>query len=147
MKVYLWNHLAMCESVCSSVCVSLLKTFECLNQSLWNLVYVYHDTWEHLNEVLQKSLPTVILSFELLWVLRHNFNVAWTPLPIFVKLVMYITLHEAISRPTSQIPPINNTNNEVSQILKIITSLNVWTRSWNLAYISCHLRPSQRRTS
>jgi hypothetical protein len=38
----------------------LQSTFECLNQSLWNLVYIYiYGTKAHLNGVFHKSLPSV----------------------------------------------------------------------------------------
>jgi hypothetical protein len=48
---------------CQCVCVSPLSDFECLNQSLWNLVCtVFHGTWAHLNGVLHKSLPSVCVS-------------------------------------------------------------------------------------
>jgi hypothetical protein len=46
-----------------AVCVSPLSTFQCLNQSLWKLVYtVYHGTWAHLNGVLHKSFSSVCVS-------------------------------------------------------------------------------------
>jgi hypothetical protein len=37
-------------------------TFEYLNQSLWNLVSLYHGTSLHLSCVLHKSLPSVYVS-------------------------------------------------------------------------------------
>jgi hypothetical protein len=50
----LWDHHSVC------VCIPL-STFECLNQSSWNLV-LYHGTWPHLNGVLHKFLPLVCVS-------------------------------------------------------------------------------------
>jgi hypothetical protein len=38
-----------------------LTTFQCLNQSVWNLIY--HGTWAHLNGVLHKSLPLVCVLY------------------------------------------------------------------------------------
>jgi hypothetical protein len=39
------------------------QTFQCLNQSLWNLLCtVYHDTWAHLNGVLHIYLSSVCAS-------------------------------------------------------------------------------------
>jgi hypothetical protein len=39
-KVGLWNHLAVCQCVCVTVCLSPPMKFECLNQSLRNLVCI-----------------------------------------------------------------------------------------------------------
>jgi hypothetical protein len=51
------------SSSCLCIYVSLLWTFECLNQYLWNLVCtVYHGNWAHLNGILHKSLPSVCVS-------------------------------------------------------------------------------------
>jgi hypothetical protein len=51
IKVSLWDHLALCVSVSPPP----KSTYECLNQSLWNLVCV-SATWAHLNGVLHKSV-------------------------------------------------------------------------------------------
>jgi hypothetical protein len=56
------NKSSLMKSSCY-LCVCLyppLLTFECINQSLWNLVY--HSTWAHLNSILHKSLPSVCVS-------------------------------------------------------------------------------------
>jgi hypothetical protein len=56
------NKSSLIKSSCS-VCACLyppLLTFECVNQSLWNLVY--HGTWAHLNSILHKSCPSVCMS-------------------------------------------------------------------------------------
>jgi hypothetical protein len=46
---------------CKYVCIFPLPIkFEWQSQSLWNMVYtIYHGTWDHLNGVLYKSLPSV----------------------------------------------------------------------------------------
>jgi hypothetical protein len=45
---------------CLCVCESRLSPFECLTQSLWNLVF--HVTWVHLSGVLYKSLSPVCVA-------------------------------------------------------------------------------------
>jgi hypothetical protein len=53
--------------------------------------------------------------------MRQNLNIARMPLPVFVKLGMHIKPHEAISRHTSEIPTIGNTNTAASQIVEVIS--------------------------
>jgi hypothetical protein len=56
-----WKKNSLMRSpACLYVCVSLLSTYGCLNQSLWNLAY--RGTRAQLNGVLHWSLPTVCMS-------------------------------------------------------------------------------------
>jgi hypothetical protein len=54
----LWYHLAVCVSMSTYVNPSL-QTFEYLNQSSWNLVWI---SWHlnQLNSIIHKSVPSVI---------------------------------------------------------------------------------------
>jgi hypothetical protein len=54
---------------------------------------VYHGTWAHLNGVIHRSFPSVISILQFLKFLRKNLNIAWTPVPIFMKLCMYISCY------------------------------------------------------
>jgi hypothetical protein len=64
IRKYFWkNKNRLVRSLCClCVCVSPLSTFECQNQSLWNLVYIYIGTWAHLKAVLHKSFSSVYVS-------------------------------------------------------------------------------------
>jgi hypothetical protein len=55
-KLDLWDHLAVCVSVC--LCI---PSYQCLNawSNLYETWYVYYGTWAHLSGVLHKSLPSV----------------------------------------------------------------------------------------
>jgi hypothetical protein len=82
----LWVH------VCVAVCLYVyppLTTFECLNQSLWNLVCT---SWH-----LIPSLLPVMSKLQPLNSLRDKLNIAWTPALVFVKFRMFITSHEGVS--------------------------------------------------
>jgi hypothetical protein len=85
IKLGLWDHLA----VCVSVCVSPI-TFQCLNQYLRNLVYIYHGTWAHLNGVIYKYLPSVIQTLQPLKPLRQNLNITWIPELFVITIFMYM---------------------------------------------------------
>jgi hypothetical protein len=123
--------------ICVCLYVSPLINFSMPEPILWNLLYI---SWHlsHLNVVLHKSLPSVIPTLRPLKFLRQNLNIAWTPVPIFVKLGIlvrvYVIPHEAIS--TAYIMnPISNTNTGASQIVEVI-SLTLLERlnrsSWNM---------------
>jgi hypothetical protein len=91
----------LCLCVCEPVCVSSLPTFEFLHQSLWNFVctlgHLNPSQCTESNSVLLKFLPSVIPTLLLLKLLRQNLNIAWTPLPLFIKLGIHIVPYEAIS--------------------------------------------------
>jgi hypothetical protein len=51
--------VSLCDPppICVSVSPLPVSALECLNQSLWKLVY--HGNWSHHNCILHKSLPSV----------------------------------------------------------------------------------------
>jgi hypothetical protein len=58
INVGLWDHNAVCVSV---VLYIRLLTFECLKKTSGNFVCISY-TWDHLNGVIHKSLPSVSVS-------------------------------------------------------------------------------------
>jgi hypothetical protein len=98
---------------CLRVCVSPLLTFECLNQSLWNLVRISR----YLSSSQRHNFknPSVIPALQTLRFLGQNLNIAWTPVLIFMKLGTYIMPPESIST-AHFINTISNTNIAASQI-------------------------------
>lgn len=50
--------------------------------------YVYHDTWDHLNGVLNESVVTGTNTEQIFW--DDNLNITRMPEPDFMKLGMYI---------------------------------------------------------
>jgi hypothetical protein len=95
IKIGLRDNLAIYVSVCLSVCVSLRSNFEWRNQSLWNLVCISWYLCKSQRH-FHKCLPLVISTLQPLKFLRQNLSIAWTPVPTFRKLGMYIMPHEAI---------------------------------------------------
>jgi hypothetical protein len=142
----LYVSVCFCPYICLYIYISPIKTFECLNQSLWNLVpiechlspsqrrtslsrstirntnitacktaqvklyysfnactklhetwYVYHVTWNTLNDAIHKSSPSVIPTLQHVKLLRQNYITALTPVPNFMKLGMYIMSPETLS--------------------------------------------------
>jgi hypothetical protein len=65
--------------------------------NLYETWYVYQSTCVYPNSVIQKSLPSLIPTVQPLIFLRQNLNIAWKPVPIFIKLGMHIMSHEATS--------------------------------------------------
>jgi hypothetical protein len=65
--------------------------------NLYETWYIYHGTWAHLNGIIRKPHQSVIPALEPLKILRPNLNIAWSPVPIFMKLNKFIMPHEAVS--------------------------------------------------
>jgi hypothetical protein len=56
------------------------STSECMHQSICEICYVYHGNWGHLNDVLHKSIPSVLVSMCLsLPSLQGNLSVKFIP--------------------------------------------------------------------
>jgi hypothetical protein len=89
----LWDHI----SVSVSVCVFQLLTFECLNQSLWNLVrmscHLRPPQWGTSYIPLISNTNTT--TSQICWCI--TLNITWMPGPIFTGFGMYIVLAKAIS--------------------------------------------------
>jgi hypothetical protein len=96
------NYLHKSRLMRSPSCLCVCLCIPLLNLNSWkNLCetwYVYHGTWAHLNGVIKISLPSVP-TLQPLKFLRQNINIAWAPIPIFMKLgtYEYIMPREAIS--------------------------------------------------
>jgi hypothetical protein len=60
--------------------------------------YVYQGTWARLKGVIYKSIPLVIPTLQSLRFSRQNLNIAWTPIPIFMKLGTFIMQYQEISK-------------------------------------------------
>jgi hypothetical protein len=78
-------------------------------KSLWNLVYIYHATWSHLNRVIHKSLRSVISHIETPGI------IGVIPLILLEFLNRSSWCVMSSQRHTSWIIPISNTNTTAFQ--------------------------------
>jgi hypothetical protein len=103
-----------------------------LNQS-YEPWYIYHATWAHLNGALCESFSSLIPTLQPFEFLRQNLNIAWTPIPIFMKLSKYIMPHEAI--PTTYL--INSSH----QQYRHCSLSNLWEKTLILLSVSVCIPP------
>jgi hypothetical protein len=91
----------MCVCVCVCVyeymCIPPISFWMAWPILMNHTYHVYKGAWAHLNGVRHKFLPSVIPTLQPLKFVWQNLNFAWTPVPIFMKLGVYILPRDAIS--------------------------------------------------
>jgi hypothetical protein len=107
-------------------CVSTLEKLLNTWTDLYETWYVYHSTWLRLVAVVRKFLSSIRPTLQPLKLWSQNFNIAWTPVPVFKKICVCTMSSEII----------------IPIVLEYMNRL-----LWNLVCVLYDLKPPKRHTS